>query len=205
MTEEIVQYNLKSMKVLLYTFISVALLVLPVKLNAQELDNIGAVAIGITISDKVAEGDIVSYDGKIYKLASQKSDPSIYGVITMNPTVGVEDVEDGKGIYVLSQGQAKVRVSTANGNIKKNDYITSSNTPGVGVKADSQGYILGTALSDYSGKEPGLIAVQLSPRWIGEEGSAPGNMNLFLIAAILVAVVIIAGTQLYIYKRNKKV
>lgn len=199
------QYNLKSMKVLLYTFISVALLVLPVKLNAQELDNIGAVAIGITISDKVAEGDIVSYDGKIYKLASQKSDPSIYGVITMNPTVGVEDVEDGKGIYVLSQGQAKVRVSTANGNIKKNDYITSSNTPGVGVKADSQGYILGTALSDYSGKEPGLIAVQLSPRWIGEEGSAPGNMNLFLIAAILVAVVIIAGTQLYIYKRNKKV
>lgn len=199
------QYNLKSMKVLLYAFISVALLVLPVKLNAQELDNIGAVAIGITISDKVAEGDIVSYDGKIYKLASQKSDPSIYGVITMNPTVGVEDVEDGKGIYVLSQGQAKVRVSTTNGNIKKNDYITSSNTPGVGVKADSQGYILGTALSDYSGKEPGLIAVQLSPRWIGEEGSAPGNMNLFLIAAILVAAVIIAGTQLYIYKRNKKV
>ena len=49
------------------------------------------------------------------------------------------------------------------GNIKKNDYITSSTTPGVGIKATANGYVLGTALEDYSSNDTGTIFVNVNP------------------------------------------
>jgi hypothetical protein len=60
-------------------------------------------------------------------------------------------------------------VSSINGNIKKNDFITTSTIAGVGQKATRNGMILGTALQDYSSsnqKLSGKILVVISPHFI---------------------------------------
>jgi hypothetical protein len=59
---------------------------------------------------------------------------------------------------VISYGETLVRVTNKNGEIKKGDFITSSNKPGVGQKATESGYVVGKALEDFN-QEEGLILV----------------------------------------------
>ncbi len=71
---------------------------------------------------------------------------------------------------VISYGEALVKVSTQNGKIKKGDYITSSNKPGVAQKATQSGFVLGKALADFD-REEGLIPVFVNIQYI--------NLSLF--------------------------
>lgn len=135
---------------------------------AQTSDSSDSMAIPIEISDKnIKDGDIITATSKGYKLSTYSYDPSIYGVVNDTPAVYVRDVT-GKSKLVIPIGKTLVRVSTRNGAIKKNDFITSSLIPGVGEKADTNGFVLGTALEDYSNKNPnaiGKIAVSVNPHY----------------------------------------
>ncbi len=51
---------------------------------------------------------------------------------------------------VVTSGRAFVRVSAANGAIEVGDFVTSSKTPGVAIKATQNGYVLGKAQEAYS-------------------------------------------------------
>jgi hypothetical protein len=46
-----------------------------------------------------------------------------------------------------------VKVSTKNGDIQPGDYITTSDIPGVGMKATEPGRVIGKALTGLSGTE----------------------------------------------------
>lgn len=118
----------------------------------------------VPIKDKtVPAGSIVSFapDGDILSKAAY--DPLLVGVVVQTPAVAIKIDNAGSKTYpIVTSGTVPVRVSTANGAIKKGDLITSSTTRGVGIKAGKSGYVVGAAVDNYSGKEPGMIDVAVN-------------------------------------------
>lgn len=123
------------------------------------------IAVYIQVLDKnVTGGDIVTLSKKGYVLSNAPYDPNLFGVVVSDPALSFESNQPNSR-PVVSEGKVFLHVSTINGNIKKGDLITSSTIPGVGEKATESGFIVATALEDYSaasGKDVGKILVVLS-------------------------------------------
>lgn len=118
------------------------------------------------IDDNIQNGHIISFAEGGYTLSKRAYDPTVFGIVTTNPAITLDiippDLENVH--FVLTSGRTQVRVSSSNGNITTGDLITASDIPGIGMKATSDGYIVGTALEDYSNDNPdqtGLILVSL--------------------------------------------
>ncbi len=111
-------------------------------------------------ADNVVEGDIICQEGDLFVPCNSEYATEIIGVVTENPAASFEENTES-GYLVLSDGKAVVRVSTANGNIKKGDPITSSARPGVGIIALKNGYVLGSSLEDYSSDNPDTVGTVL--------------------------------------------
>jgi len=172
------------------------------------------VAISIPIADKNAkDGNIISSSTKGYILINAPYDTSIYGVITEDPSVFIENVNLADTKAVITSGKAYVTVSTINGEIEVNDFITTSEIKGVGQKAKINGFVLGTALESYSEPDKnkiGKILVSVNPRYNGSF-TAQGNLLellrggldafplsplaslRYILAAIIVATTFILG------------
>jgi F0F1-type ATP synthase membrane subunit c/vacuolar-type H+-ATPase subunit K len=101
----------------------------------------------------------VSLVGEDYVLSTEPFDGHMYGVVTESAILTFEDqtLSESESKLVTSFGETLVKVSTANGDIKSGDYITTSETPGVGQKADVGGHVLGRALNDFSSGNPSEI------------------------------------------------
>jgi F0F1-type ATP synthase membrane subunit c/vacuolar-type H+-ATPase subunit K len=98
----------------------------------------------------VQDGDIVSFSPQGYFLSKTPYDTLMVGVVNTNPAISLE-VTGQKSTYpVIATGNTYVNVTTSNGNIKKGDHITSSTILGKGMKATQTGYIIGSAIEDYS-------------------------------------------------------
>lgn len=135
----------------------------------------------------IEDGDIVSSVKDGYAKTAASYDPMMFGVVTQNPAVSLENPETGGGKPVVSTGKAYVKVSTMNGVIKAGDLVTSSETAGVGQKADKGGFTLGTALESYSEKDPkkiGKILVGMNIR----SSSVNTNLSNNLFAAMKLGV-----------------
>ncbi|QQG41565.1 MAG: hypothetical protein HYV90_05425 [Candidatus Woesebacteria bacterium] len=115
-----------------------------------------AVAISTPIQGNSFDGAIIcSSSGNIYVPCSREYDPNLFGVVTNSPGVSFENGVSGS-FPVISNGDAFVVVSSANGVIKKGDYVTSSKTPGVGMLAKKSGYVIGISLADYTNTDPNV-------------------------------------------------
>lgn len=128
------------------------------------------VAISIDIAgSNIRDGSVVSSSSKGYKLTSNEYDPAIAGVISESPAVAIKnEIRTSTTHEMISNGNAYVLVSSANGNINKNDYLTSSTTPGVAQKATVDGFVLGVALENYSSSNPkstGKILANIEPHY----------------------------------------
>jgi len=134
---------------------------------AQEGQIAAGIGVSVTINDKnVQEGDIISSTNSNYSLTRSEYDTSIFGIVTKNPALGLDNKVSQNTTYVISNGQALVRVSAKNGAIKAGDLITSSETPGVGEKAIKNGFVIGNAMESYSNtKTVGKIMVNISPHF----------------------------------------
>jgi hypothetical protein len=66
---------------------------------------------------------------------------------------------------VALAGRVPTKVSTENGPIEIGDPLTSSNLPGVAMKAKKPGRIIGLALEPYSGEGVGKIMVFVNTQW----------------------------------------
>lgn len=107
------------------------------------------VAVSIKLEDPNAvPGSVVSYIDGEYVLTSQEYDNLMYGVLVEDPNLSLVDLDIPNSKLLVSSGEAPVLASNANGDIKKGDYLTSSSTPGIAMKADKTGQILGLALED---------------------------------------------------------
>ena len=180
--------------------------------NGQEKSS--GVTISIPIADKNAkDGNIISSTAKGYGLSKLPYDSSIFGVITENPSLFIENVNLSDTKPVISIGKAYVLVSTINGEVKANDLITTSTIPGVGQKATVNGFILGVALQDYvepNKDKVSKILVSVNPKFnasFTEQGNllqilksgldafpiSPLATLRYLLAAIIVATTFILG------------
>ncbi len=120
----------------------------------------------LQLSEKnVPEGSIISGSSGGYKMSAKEYDAGLYGVVTKTPAISLENAPTTGTTYVVYEGATPVIVSTRNGEIKKNDLITSSGAPGVGMKATNNGFVIGTALQDYSGGSNGKILVNVNPHF----------------------------------------
>jgi hypothetical protein len=82
--------------------------------------------------------------------------------------IGVATGDDNRlHVYDLLQndGIAQVRYNSENGVIKKGDFVTSSTTRGVAMKAASSGMVLGVAMEDADKKE-GLLKIRILIQYI---------------------------------------
>lgn len=123
---------------------------LPAIIKAQV--GTSGVAFPIEISDELnLNGLVLCSNIDEFSACDASYDPSVYGIVTTEPSVALEiegDEAEGTAL-VISVGVAKVRVSSVNGNISEGDFVTTSEVPGVAQKADKNGYVIGTALETF--------------------------------------------------------
>ncbi len=116
-------------------------------------------------SSSIPFGSVVCFDNSGLAVACDNNSNKIIGVASETPAfLGGENLGD-RSIAVGLVGQVRTRVSTANGEIKIGDPLTTSSIPGVAVKATSVGQILGKAIQGYDGQGEGKILVSVNITW----------------------------------------
>lgn len=144
----------------------------------------GAATLGIaqfvqTKDKNIKDGSILSSTPHGASLSIVPYDSQIVGVVSHDAAI-VLNSSDNLGVPVIANGTVYVLVSSQQGQIKKGDLITSSTIPGVGVKALSSGYVLGTALEDYASTDPkqsSEIAVDLNLHYFNSKPSIAGTLS----------------------------
>ncbi len=129
------------------------------------------------MEENVEEGDVVMISELenpikddeapfVLKKANKPYSSLIMGVVT-NEEKGASGIKKSYfykplGIY----GYFKVKVSTINGEIKRGDFLTASNIPGVAMKMTKPGRTIGIALENYDKEEIGIIRFFANLSWV---------------------------------------
>ncbi len=176
--------NIKIISLLLSIFLSSFFVSAPA-VFAQDVSL--SFATYVPIKDKnVPAGSIVSFAPNGNILTKNAYDPLMIGVVVANPAVAIQIESVSKTYPIVTTGTTPVRVSTENGNIKKGDLITSSTTPGVGIKGGKSGYVVGAAIDDYSGKGVDTIQVAVDIHYQNSSPNVSSNLldvfNLSVLA-----------------------
>jgi hypothetical protein len=136
---------------------------------AVALDAIG-IASYYPINEKnVENGDIISSSVNGYYKTKVPYDAQVVGVITLKPAISLRTTNDKNMFPIVNAGIVNVKVSGANGNLKKGQFITSSDIPGTAMKATTGGYVLGSAMEDvsFSGKKDvKLVTIDLNVHYL---------------------------------------
>jgi len=151
---------------------------------------------GIAVSAPVVDSD--AQDGDIICTYPEGNvrcnldhDTSMFGVISDSPAASIEDRDQTSPRLIVSSGVVTVRVSGANGNITEGDFVTTSETPGVGQKAIRNGYVLGMAVEDYQSDNPeavGRIQVMVNIHPASGLSGPRGNLLQFIRQGLAVPV-----------------
>ena len=184
-------------------FILVALMLFSAtgRIFAQGVGDLG-VAIPTPITGDVGDGDIICSETSGFGRCPDPYSPSIYGVMTLTPAAEfIENPSDGLSPVVTS-GKVKVNVSGENGNIEIGDLITTSNdSPGIGMKATINGYVVGTALEPYSPQNPsdtGKIIILVSIHPTIKLGTGAANLLALLRTGLSFSALDSLGSLRYI-------
>jgi hypothetical protein len=135
---------------------------------------------------EIKKGDIVSLRNKEVFRSNIPYDENMVGVVGENPIL-VFGKETTTTLPVVSYGKTSVRVTNQNGEIKKGDFITSSNRPGVGQKATESGFVVGRALENFN-EDEGLIPVFVNIQYLNlaPKGSSFGGITQQILSALRV-------------------
>ncbi len=163
---------IKNLPIKKLIFTVIILLILPTNLlkiyknvKAQEISIGIATYLPISSEEEVSEGDIISIQNNEYKKSSREYDPNVIGVVVDKPAVAINFKEGQNLKAVLDRGDALVKVSTKNGDIEVGTLLTTSDIPGVAVKALAPGFIVGIAQEPYKGTDIGKIAITIQPHY----------------------------------------
>ncbi|MDB5182331.1 MAG: hypothetical protein JWO47_115 [Candidatus Saccharibacteria bacterium] len=132
-----------------------------------------------TRDDTLAAGDIVSIspsEEKFVQKGDAASAKAIVGVYSTNPALRLSQsdatIDGARAVPVALAGRVPVKVSAENGPIVAGDPITISPTqPGVGVKAISNGRIVGMSMGSFSGDGTGSVTVFINPSFYNVQTS----------------------------------
>lgn len=95
-------------------------------------------------------GSIISQRAGGFQYSLEAYDKAMIGVLTREAAISFVPQGSTSSATLVKTGTALVRVNGQNGDIAEGDRVTSSDTPGVGMRADQSGFILGTALAPVS-------------------------------------------------------
>ena len=124
-------------------------------------------------------------DSKIYvKKSSSSYESSLVGIVSTKPFQSFGDnfdeTENPRPVALV--GRVPVKVSSENGPIEIGDWLTSSTTPGVAMKATKTGPTIGKALESYVSNGIGKIMAFVNIGWYGgslnEDGSMGGGIAI---------------------------
>lgn len=115
----------------------------------------------------ISDGDIVSSTSKGLIKSLIANDSHLFGVIAQNPLVVYRNT-DRSGVPISRNGITNVNVTTFGGEIKRGDFITSSEIPGKGQKAVASSYVIGAALEDFNGKNGTEISFKNRKYMVGK-------------------------------------
>lgn len=125
-----------------------------------------------TKDNSIAPGDVVSLDPNSAAgvIKSTKGyDTTALGVISTQPGHVLSDPNagnaTGRPALVALSGRIPVKVTNDNGAIRAGDFLTTSSTPGVAMKATRPGQVIGRALADYDGPGQGVVLMFASQQW----------------------------------------
>lgn len=187
-------------KIVLLLLVLVIFFVSDSRVNAQ-INSLG-IAIPTDVAYENPEnGDILCSKAGGVVLCNENYDPSILGVVTTEASVAFRHEDDESLPLVISTGNAIVKVSSSNGNIEVGDLITSSETPGVGQKADLNGFVLGMALEPYQSDDPnavGTVYVSINIHPVASFLGSPTNIIGSLRQALSVPVLSPVATFRYL-------
>ncbi|MDP3997756.1 MAG: hypothetical protein U1C49_02325 [Candidatus Andersenbacteria bacterium] len=140
----------------------------PIALAQSYLRGLQGLAEYVRIEGEVNDGQIVALEQGKHVLAHEAYSGDVYGVVNLKPAVAYSQIGRDNAYPIVASGTTKVLVSAKNGNIEPGDYITSSDDPGIGMKATEAGFVLGTASEAFSADqgETGLISVVISIKFL---------------------------------------
>ncbi len=125
-----------------------------------------------TRDDALAAGDLVSIDPNETGFVRQSSgagDSGLIGVYSEKPALRLSQqdstINGGRAVPVALAGRVPVKVSTEHGVIMPGDPLTASSTPGVAMKANGSGRIVGMAMEAYSGDGVGKVMAFVNPNF----------------------------------------
>ena len=136
-------------------------------------------------SEDVEPGELLVIDQnnpKMVRLSYSPYQQTLIGIVSTNPALvfeegkihlGVASAESGqprKPLVALA-GRVPVKVSSENGPINAGDLLTSSSQPGIAMKADKPGYVVGKALESFTGPGFGKISVFVNSHYSMPENS----------------------------------
>jgi len=144
---------------------------------AQEISS-GTAVSGLYSNVQVNDGDIVCQTQAGITPCTSQYSVEIAGVYSESPAIFLENTALG-GKPLVTSGRVAVRVNSSNGPIKAGNFVTSSETSGVGKLADKSGNVLGTAQEDWTvtdATQVGKIVVLVNIRPAIVSVSARGNL-----------------------------
>ena len=102
----------------------------------------------------------------------------LVGVVSTEPNdvIGQAFTPSDNPQPIAISGRVPIKVTNENGPIHAGDSITSSSTPGYGMKATKAGMIVGVALEDLNGAS-GKIIMRMNPGYYYGEVLALGSVN----------------------------
>lgn len=134
--------------------LGVVVLVSPVVIAAQEPAFEGVAEYLPVSGEQISDGQIVVQEGEGWRVSERAYEEGLYGVINEQPAVALKTVLRPDVQAVVATGVVSVSISTVNGAIAAGDFITSSDRPGVGMRANDPGVVLGRALASYDAASP---------------------------------------------------
>lgn len=140
------------------------------------------IEINATDPKLVKDGSIVSAGQRGAILTNIPYDSQVLGIVSRDAAIILNSTATSadRGLPIISTGTVYVLISSAEGNVKKGDLLASSVIPGVATKASKDGFVLGTALEDYSNndkKAVSTIAVSLDLHYFNSKPVFPGNLS----------------------------
>jgi len=133
-------------------------------------------ASNLEVADPQAEaGDILAKSDLGLVRAEEPYAENILGVVARKPAI-VFNRPGTSTLPIVTEGKVIVKVSDNNGEVKRGDYVTSSEQPGVAMKATKSGYVLGRALEDLN-TDQAKIEVLLGVQHINEGQTTFGIMK----------------------------
>ena len=117
----------------------------------------------LEVSESTEIGDIISKTSEGAIISNTPYDQNLFGVVGEAPVLGFYKITP-QSVPIITLGQALVKIKPESPDIKKGDFITSSETAGYGQKATRSGFVLGRALENFD-KEKGVLKTGINVQY----------------------------------------